>query len=219
MSQKASRMPVVHGQSTRVAGAPRRSVRSVTRRFGRTLTFGLFLGLLGGAGCARGSSDSATADSAATSPPRALEDKYGSSLGDSVTGARDGSVAVASADDTACPMTGLWRRCNVEERLERSGFVVRPGSDSVRQPGLLIAGTAVLLGRAELQLYFYADSADARRQADALYVGMARPADATGVLREPAVIRSNNLLALLFNNNDRQLERVELGLTAGLPAR
>ncbi len=116
-------------------------------------------------------------------------------------------------------MTGLWRQCNVEERLERSGFVVRPANDSVGQPGLLITGTAVRLGRAELQLYFYADSADAHRQADALDVSAARPAAATDVLREPRLIRSNNLLALFFNNNDRQLERVELALTAGLPAR
>ena len=87
------------------------------------------------------------------------------------------------------------------------------------QPGLGIPGTAYRLGSAELQLFLYADSADARRQEATLDVSGARPVDASGVLRAPAVIRSNNLLALLFNNNDRQLERVQLALTAGLPAR
>lgn len=145
----------------------------------------------------------------ASEPPRALE---------------QAPVQVATADsaagaEEACPMSGLWRSCSVQERLERSGFVVVPVSDSVGQPGLGIPGRAYRLGSAELQLYLYADSADARRQEASLDSAAARPAEASGVLRPPAVIRSNNLLALLFNNNDRQLERVQLALTAGLPAR
>ncbi len=180
----------------------------------------LLLGMVVVAGCSRDGDGRAATDSLSAAPPRALDDPYGAARDGSTSASPDDSSGMgAAAASQPCPMTGLWRRCNVEERLERAGFVVRPGSDSVSQPGLLIAGTAVRLGRAELQLYFYADSSDARRQAEALDVGAARPEDATGVLREPSVIRSNNLLALLFNNNDRQLERVELALTAGLPAR
>ncbi len=247
MPQPVSRTLVSHGKSNLAAGIPRFRVRSARRGISRaplnrarsarsdvswlsrccdvrsdisrTVVLALFLGLFGVVGCAGGGGDATAADSLSSSPPRALEDPYGSSLRDSASIAADSSGEFTDADSASCPMTGLWRQCNVEKRLERSGFVIRPGSDSVAQPGLLITGTVVRLGRAELQLYFYADSADAHRQADALDVGAARPADATDVLREPRLIRSNNLLALFFNNNDRQLERVELALTAGLPTR
>src|SRR5690606_37108921 len=152
-------------------------------------------------------------------PPRALEEAPATVAVDSGGAAPSGSDAVTGAEEAPCPMAGLWRRCSVLERLERSGFVVLPASDSVGQPGLGIAGEALLLGSAELQLYLYADSVDAVRQAAVLDTAAARPAEAGGIRRAPAVIRSNNLLALLFNNNDRQRERVQLALTAGLPAR
>ena len=120
--------------------------------------------------------------------------------------------------DSACPMRGLWRRCSVAERLERSGFAVRPLPDSIRQPGLAIAGSAMRIGAAELQLFLFADTADARRQAAAVVADDARPAVVRGIRRPPAVIHSLNLVALFFNNDDHQLERVQLALTAGLPA-
>lgn len=168
----------------------------------------------GGSNGGSGSSDAGGSSAA----PRALEEQPLASAGESAGVAAESSLVPAAAD-SACPMSGLWRRCSVRERLERSGFVVIPASDSVGQPGLGIPGTAYRLGSAELQLFLYADSADARRQESALDAAGARPVDVSGVLRAPAVIRSNNLLALLFNNNDRQLERVQLALTAGLPAR
>jgi hypothetical protein len=118
-----------------------------------------------------------------------------------------------------CPMAGLWHSCSVIERLTRSGLGTEPLTDSVRQPGLTIAGTAYRMGEAELQLFLYADTADARREAAAVRRDDAEPSATAGILRPPAVIHSLNLVALLFNNNDRQLERVELAITAGLPAR
>jgi hypothetical protein len=126
--------------------------------------------------------------------------------------------APASADAASCPMRGLWRRCSVAERLERSGFAVRPLPDTVRQPGLAIAGSVMRIGAAELQLFLFADTADARRQAAAVVADDARPAVVRGIRRPPAVIHSLNLVALFFNNDDHQLERVQLALTAGLPA-
>lgn len=120
--------------------------------------------------------------------------------------------------EDACPMVGLWRTCSVIERLKRSGLGTEPLADSVRQPGLTIAGSAYRVGDGELQLFLYADTADARREAAAVRPDDAEPSATRGILRPPAVIRSLNLVALLFNNNDRQLERVQLAITAGLPA-
>ena len=130
--------------------------------------------------------------------------------------AATGGARAPAAD--ACPMTGLWHSCSVQERLERAGFVLVPVRDSVGQRGLDIPGAAYRIGSAELQLYLYADSVDAIAQAARLNRDDAEAASVQGILRPPALIRSNNLVALLFGNNDRQRERVQLALTAGLPA-
>lgn len=120
-----------------------------------------------------------------------------------------------------CPMVGLWRTCSVIERLSRAGLGAQLVADSVRQPGLTISGAAYHVGGGELQLFLYADTADARREAARIQERRddAEPAATGGILRPPAVIPSLNLVALYFNNNDRQLERIQLAITAGLPAR
>lgn len=139
------------------------------------------------------------------------------------TGVADGVARPPSgaivAGRAPCPMTGIWHSCSVIERLTRAGLGTEAIADSVRQPGLTIAGTAYRMGDGELQLFLYADSADARREAATVRRDDAEPAAVGGILRPPAVIHSLNLVALFFNNNDRQLERVELAITAGLPAR
>ncbi len=114
-------------------------------------------------------------------------------------------------------MAGAWQRCSALESVERAGYRLELLQDSVSQPGLAVAGAAYRLGSAELQLFVFADSAAAARGAAALDAGDAEPAATRGILRAPAVIRSNNLVALLFDNNDRLRERVQLALAAGLP--
>ena len=112
---------------------------------------------------------------------------------------------------------GAWQRCSVVESVERAGYRLELLRDSVAQPGLTIPGAAYRLGSAELQLFLFADSASAVRGAADVDADDAEPADTRGILRPPAVIRSNNLVALLFDNNDRLRERVQLALAAGLP--
>jgi hypothetical protein len=123
-----------------------------------------------------------------------------------------------AADESGCPMRGSWRACSVVERLERAGFGVAPLGDSVRHPRLGITGRAYRVSGAELHVFLYADSADARRASVAVVPRDLRASATRGIRRPPAVIHSQNLVALLFNNNDHQLERVQLALTAGLPA-
>lgn len=128
------------------------------------------------------------------------------------------SAAIAASADAPCAMFGLWQPCNVIRRLESAGLGPVPLDGAVRQPGISIEGSALRLGRGELQIFLYADSASAVAEAGRVDPRDAEPARAQGIRRPPTVIRSANLVALLFNNNDRQLERVQLALTAGLPA-
>jgi hypothetical protein len=90
-------------------------------------------------------------------------------------------------------------------------------AEDVRQPGIAIGGAAYRLGSAELQLFLFADSAGAARQAATVRPDDARPAEVEGIRRAPLVVHSQNLVALLFDNNDRLRERVRLSLSAGLP--
>ena len=128
------------------------------------------------------------------------------------------SAAIAASADEPCAMFGIWQPCNVIRRLESAGLGPVPLEGAVRQPGISVEGSAFRLGRGELQVYLYADSASAIAEAERVKPRDTEPARVRGILRPPTVIRSANLVALIFNNNDRQLERVQLALTAGLPA-
>ena len=130
------------------------------------------------------------------------------------------SVAADSAGATSaeeCPMVGLWRRCSVVKRIESTGLGPVLLADGVRQPGISVGGAAYRLGSAEIQLFLFADSAVAAREAAAVQPDDARPAEVRGIRRAPVVVHSHNLVALLFDNNDRLRERVQLALSAGLP--
>lgn len=154
------------------------------------------------AACGGGSSDVASRDTSVVASPSA-----GTGAGASPTSAATGE----------CRLSGAWQRCSVVESVERAGYRLQLLRDDVAQPGLSVRGAAYRVGAAELQVFLYADSAAAARAANAVDADDAEPADTRGILRAPAVIRSNNLVALLFDNNDRLRERVQLALAAGLP--
>lgn len=128
------------------------------------------------------------------------------------------SAAIAASADEPCAMFGRWQPCSVIRRLESAGLGPVPLDGAVRQEGLSIEGSAFRLGSGEIQVYLYADSTSAAAEAGRVNPRDTEPARVRGIRRPPTVIRSANLVALFFNNNDRQLERVELALTAGLPA-
>ncbi|HEX5581992.1 MAG TPA: hypothetical protein VFX39_10465, partial [Gemmatimonadaceae bacterium] len=71
------------------------------------------------------------------------------------------SAAIAASADAPCAMFGLWQPCSVIRRLESAGLGPVPLEGAVRQPGISIDGSAFRLGRGELQVYLYADSASA----------------------------------------------------------
>ena len=88
----------------------------------------------------------------------------------------------------------------------------------MRHDFLSVPGRSYTLGRAELQVFVYPDSTGAARDAAALDTVRVEPKNAAATWQvRPTFIRSANLIALLISTNERQIERVQLALTAGPP--
>ena len=142
-------------------------------------------------------------------------------VGDSTTAivadAPAGTATPAATDAAGCRLAGAWQRCSVVESIERAGYRLELLRDSLVRDGLDVRGAAYRVGSAELQLFVFADSTAAARAAARVDADDAEAAETRGIRRPPAVIRSNNLVALLFDNNDRLRERIRLALAAGLP--
>ena len=120
-----------------------------------------------------------------------------------------------SPDD--CPKSGAWRPCNVLDRLEAAGLAPS-ARDSVRHSFLSVPGAVYALGRGELQLFLYPDSAARARDFARFDTMRVQPPDTTVAWpAEASLIQSNNLAAILLSANAAQVERVRLALTAGLP--
>ena len=129
-------------------------------------------------------------------------------------------VAVPSAS-TGCPATGLWSRCAIIERLDRSGLA--PQVDSVNpatEAPLTATGFLVRVGRGEIEVYLYPDAAARERDQAKLdstkYIGYTA---AVGMENRPTLIVSGNALAILHSRSDHQRERVGDAITAGAPAK
>ena len=80
------------------------------------------------------------------------------------------------------------------------------------------AGTRLLLGSAELDVFIYPDESSRVRDEGRLdRKQFIEAADQPTLRGEPTLIRSANLLAVLRSRNDHQRERVADALTAGPP--
>lgn len=138
------------------------------------------------------------------------------------TAARPESVA-ASAPATPpgsgpCPANGRWAVCSVMQRLDRAGLAPRRDSGTVAVDPLTQPAMRVHIGRAEMEIVIYPDSAARARDEARLDRGKYIDPSAEPTLRgEATLIRSANLLAILHSNDDHQRERVSDALTAGPP--
>ncbi len=130
-------------------------------------------------------------------------------------------AATAPVVPGSCPHTGAWSLCAVRERLDHAGLVALPAPDSiVRRPFFAASGVVYALGQAQLEVYVYADSARLARDVAAMdTVAVAGRGQKGDWPAPPTFIRSSNLLAVLLTANERQIERVQLALTAGPPLR
>lgn len=85
-------------------------------------------------------------------------------------------------------------------------------------PPFSIAAQRVHLGTTELDLFIYRDVASRERDEKGIDRSRFLEADAPlGMQSLPTLIRSANLIAVLYSRNDHQRERVADALTAGPP--
>jgi hypothetical protein len=120
-----------------------------------------------------------------------------------------------------CPPTGLWSNCAVFDRLDHAGLAPRRDSSAGRVdlPPLTAAGSRILLGNSQLDVFVYPDAN--AREADEKRLDHSKFIEATDepTLRgEATLIRNVNLLGVLHSRNDHQRERVSDALTAGPPS-
>ena len=112
---------------------------------------------------------------------------------------------------------GEWQPCSIEKRLTDAGFV--PIDKGAAPSGIFpVAGRTYALGSAQLHVYIF-KSAKEREQAVAAVdtTTVSRRGSAAPWPLAPTFITSNNLVAVLVSDNARQIERVQLAITAGLP--
>lgn len=126
--------------------------------------------------------------------------------------------AVPAAVNGPCPADGRWAVCSVMQRLDRAGLAPRRDSGTLVVDPLTQPAIRVHIGRSEMEIVLYPDSAaqarDAARLDASRYVSAAAPPTLRG---EATLIRSANLLAILHSRDDHQRERVSDALTAGPP--
>ncbi len=126
----------------------------------------------------------------------------------------------ATPDNSACPRDGTWKPCALEDRISKAGMVAKV-LDSVRVPFLKAPGVRYRIGKeARMVVFFLPDSAAGVKAIDGLDPLRLTPrGDSLGAWPAPPreVIRSANLIAVLFDVNATQAERVRLAITAGAP--
>lgn len=122
--------------------------------------------------------------------------------------------------DSACPRDGKWKDCALEDRINKSGMNIRI-QDTVVVPYFSQVGTRYRIGSSTTMVaFFFADSAvGAKATASLDRQRLTPPGDSIGVWPEVPVevIRSANLIAVLFGASATQAERVRLAVTAGAP--
>jgi len=118
----------------------------------------------------------------------------------------------------SCPGTGHWEPCTIFDRLERAGLAPQRG-DTVQLPFLRVAGQTWRLGAATIHVFRYRDST--LRHADFVMLDSTRVRPAGDTVTTwpgtPTLLVNDNLLAILLSDNEEQVERVSLALTAGPP--
>lgn len=160
----------------------------------------VWIALLGSAAWACGKDDKSSAGTVTLSP----------SIG----------VRAPAPGDPSCPRTGQWQPCALVDRVVHAGLSFKATDDSMRVPFLPVPGIRYRVAVTDTLLaFFFADSTALRNALVSLdTVRMAPLGDSASQWPStPIVIRSANLLALYFAENERQIERLRLAITAGAP--
>lgn len=122
--------------------------------------------------------------------------------------------------DSACPRDGTWKACHLEDRISKAGMGIKV-LDTIAVPYFAAKGTRYKIGKtAKLVAFYFADSAAGAVATEKLdKLRLTPPGDSIG--KWPSApfeaIRTANMIAVLFEVNATQAERVRLALTAGAP--
>ncbi len=117
------------------------------------------------------------------------------------------------------PATGRWDDAHLVDRLVRSGLAPQ-AEPAVKAPAYWSAPVAVAytVGQATVFAYIYPDSSARHRATAGLDTISLAPKGTASPYGMPRVlIEQNNLAAVLVGGSDRQVERVQLAIGAGLP--
>lgn len=121
-----------------------------------------------------------------------------------------------------CAADGLWRPCNLIDRLVHAGVGAKEvETDTTRVPFFAPPGINYRIGKNGLLIAFYfKDSVSAKKSWVALDTIKLRPKTDTisPWPRTVSPIRSANVIVAFFGTSNAQVERVSLALRAGLPA-
>ncbi len=137
---------------------------------------------------------------------------------DTAAAASSATANVPGAGPT-CQRTGHWSECTVRIRLDQSGLAPQSGTDKVGSlPTLAPKPLTLTIGNAGIAYYLYPDSTARRAAAATLdtakYIAQTRP---VSMKAETTLIENDNVLVLLFSQNEHQRERVADAITAGPP--
>ena len=122
--------------------------------------------------------------------------------------------------DSACPRDGTWKACALEDRINKAGMPIKV-LDTIRVSYFAQPGVRYRIGRvATMAVFYLPDSAAGAKATTKLdRIRLTPPGDTIG--EWPAApfeaVRSANLIAVLFDVNGTQAERVRLAITAGAP--
>lgn len=120
--------------------------------------------------------------------------------------------------DSICPRDGIWRPCALVDRISRAGVGIRELEDSLQAAPLAVPGLRYRVGRQDtLTVFYYADSIASKRD---FALAPRRASESAGRHQWPAsatFIWNGNLIAVFQSTDARQIERIELAITAGAP--
>lgn len=155
----------------------------------------------------------------ATITPGAPEATAGSSAPTSESDGTNPMVITLPAPRSTCPHDGKWALCSVERRLTQAGFVVKPvAGDAASRAGFSVTPVVYTLGRGRVELFIYADSLSLANDIARMDTVQVAPRGTPGAWEStPTLVRSGNLAAVLMTQNQRQMERFALAITAGAP--
>lgn len=133
-------------------------------------------------------------------------------------GAVENATRVLGAAEADCPLRGEWRICSVEDRLVRAGLAPQRADSAPVLTAGSVSSARYFVGDAEAQVFIFTDSVS-RASAEANQgAGLGEaPLLESAVGAQPVIVSSRNMAVIIHGFRPRQVERVSLALSGGLP--